>query len=577
MGEARALPDELLAPLSYPSRADLTKRYPNGDPTKFAIPFDHARHGDFDEKPVHRVTISRPFLMGATQVTNAQYEQFDPSHRALRGKHGFSKEDDEAVIFVSWNEARAFCDWLSKKEGKPYRLPTEAEWEHAARAGTQTAFWTGDRLPASMLKNARSTDFQTAADIVPLTVGKTPPNPWGLFDVHGNVEEWALDWYGPYEAGPQTDPTGRVAGDFKVSRGGSHGTDPFYLRSANRAAILPEVRSWMIGFRVVMGEAPSTRPLPVPGPQRYQVGVSQRKLAPGSGGPPADKPYFKGPRRFVKIPPESHGPLFSQHNHDMAIAECFNGDLLAIWYTCEQERGRELAVACSRLRRGSEEWEPASPFWDAPDHNDHCPALWFDGEDTLYHFNGLGVAGKWSPLAIVMRTSKDNGVTWSKAQLIAAEFGFRNMVGQPVLRTKSGAMLFGADAGHGSTVWVSRDGGKTWNDPGGHINGIHAAIAEMEDGGLVAMGRGEEIDGWMPRSVSHDLGKTWTAGPSTLPPIGGGQRGTMIRLKEGPLFFASFAADVAHPAPVQRGDPRGSTKVYGALSYDDGKTWPRDQ
>jgi len=572
MGETNSLPDELLEPLCYPSRPDLQRRYPHGDPKRFAIPFEHARHGDFDEHPVHRVTIAKAFHMSATQVTNAQYEQFDPAHRKLRGKRGFSKEDDEAVVFVSWHEATAFCEWLSKKENKPYRLPTEAEWEYAARAGTKTPFWTGAALPASMMKNARSTEFRAAEDIVPLTVAKSPANPWGLFDMHGNVEEWTSDWYGPYVAGAQSDPVGRIDGDFKVTRGGSHGTDPFYLRSANRAAALPDIRCWNIGLRVVLGEAPVTKPLPSPARQRYQLNVSQRTAV---AGKPSDTPFFKGPRRFVKIPAGSHGPIFSHHNHDMGIAECQNGDLLAIWYTCEQERGREVAIACGRLRLGAQEWEEASLFWDTPDRNDHCPALWHDGGETLYHFNGLGVAGRWEPLAIVMRTSKDNGVTWSKAQLVAPEFGYRNMVGQPVLKMKNGAMLFGADAGSGSTIWVSQDAGKTWSDPGGNIRGIHAAIAEMTDGGLVAMGRGQDIGYWMPRSVSHDLGTTWTSTASTLPPIGGGQRATMIRLKEGPLFLASFATDVEHPQPAKgRADIRPLTKLFGALSFDDGKTWP---
>ena len=78
----------------------------------------HFRSGDFDEKPAHPVRISKPFWIGAYEVTNAQYEQFDPAHKDLRGKRGFSKADDEAVIFVNWNEATAFCAWLSKKEGK---------------------------------------------------------------------------------------------------------------------------------------------------------------------------------------------------------------------------------------------------------------------------------------------------------------------------------------------------------------------------------------------------------------------------------------------------------------------------
>jgi formylglycine-generating enzyme required for sulfatase activity len=156
MGESAApLPCELTENLSYPQRAELVQKFPNGDPRKFAITVEHVRNGDFDEKPAHRVNISKPFYMAACEVTNAQYEQFDPSHRQLRGKNGFSKEDDEAVVFVSWHEAQAFCDWLSREDGVPYRLPTEAEWEYACRAGTMTPFWTGFSLPEEFHKNAR--------------------------------------------------------------------------------------------------------------------------------------------------------------------------------------------------------------------------------------------------------------------------------------------------------------------------------------------------------------------------------------------------------------------------------------
>ncbi|MCL4193783.1 MAG: formylglycine-generating enzyme family protein, partial [Thermoguttaceae bacterium] len=110
--------------------------------------------GEWDERPAHQVTISRPLLIGATEVTNVQYEQFDPEHRRLRGKLGFSTEDDEAVVFVSWQEAMAFCRWLGEREGKPYRLPTEAEWEYACRAGTTTPYHTGETLPQAFHKNA---------------------------------------------------------------------------------------------------------------------------------------------------------------------------------------------------------------------------------------------------------------------------------------------------------------------------------------------------------------------------------------------------------------------------------------
>lgn len=552
MGESAPVTDALLTPLTYPRRDEM--------PGLHVLPFQAARRGDFDEHPVHTVKISKPFFLSTHEITNAQYEQFDPAHKALRAKHGFSHADNEAVVFVSWHDAVAFCRWLSRKEGKPYRLPTEAEWEYAARAGSTTLFHTGDTLPAAFLKNARSTEFNSPADRVPLTVGLTPPNKFGLYDMHGNVEEWTADWYGPYPSAPQTDPTGRAAGDFRVTRGGSHGTDPYYLRSANRLGSLPDTRHWLIGFRIVQGSAPQTKPLPA-----LQPVTTKNKPAPPYN---TAKPFFQGPREYVKIPSNSHGPIYSWHNHDTAIAECPNGDLLAIWYTCQQERGRELAVASARLRRGETEWDPAQPFWDAPDRNDHCPALWFDGENTLYHFNGLGVAGRWEPLAIVMRTSTDNGHTWSQARLIAPEFGYRNMVGHPVFKTASGAIVFGADAAGGSTIWVSRDNGETWADAGGNIRGVHAAIAETKGGQLLAIGRGQNIGGFSPQSISTDLGKTWQSTASPIPPISGGQRHTLIRLREGPLFLASFA-EGDNPNPR-----RPLTNLYGALSFDDGKTWP---
>jgi len=571
--------------------------------------------GDFDERPAHKVTITRPFFLGATEVTNAQYEQFDPQHKSLRGKLGFSREDDEAVVFVSWHDAVRFCQWLSQKEGKTYRLPTEAEWEYACRTqrvpGTTTPYHTGETLPQEFQKNARVSWYPSnpgeQSEVVPLRVGQTPANSWGLCDMHGNVEEWCHDWYGPYAEGDQADPVGRADGDFRVTRGGSHSTTLEYLRSANRLGALPEDRSWLIGFRVALGEMPQTKPLPVPPPPLCRQGVSAgakgdspifapRKSgqSPGpelgqSPGPDPAKPYFKGPRTYVKVPPGSEGPMFSRHNHDPALVQCPNGDLLAIWYSCRSEAGRELCILASRLRYGADEWDPASPFWDAPDRNDHAPALWADGKGTIYHFNGLSAAATWGNCAVILRVSTDSGTTWSKARLIMPEHGVRHQPVESVFQTREGHIILPCDAvpggGGGTAVIIGRDGGKTWSDPGegkpqphfeagatgAWIAGIHAGVTQLKDGRLLAFGRGDSIDGRMPQSTSNDLGETWTYSPSPFPPIGGGQRLVLIRLNEGPIFFASFAKRIT--ITDASGAERPVSGLFAALSNDEGQTW----
>lgn len=543
------------------------------------------KKGDYDEFPAHPVTISKAFYMGVYEVTNRQYEEFDKLHAHLRGKRGYSVEHDESVVFVDWFEAKAFCDWLSEKEGLPYRLPTEAEWEYACRAGTSSVYWNGDSLPDGILKNPDNSWFpepvrsRGRAEIVPVHVGQNQPNPWGLFDMHGNVEEWCYDWYGPYVAGDHSDPVGRIDGDFKVSRGGSHSTISFYLRSANRMGTLPESRSWYTGFRVVLGEMPDSRPEPPTKPERYQINVRQNTPPQVFESPDPDQPYFAGPRPYVIIPNGAEGPLYENHNHDPDIAECPNGDLLAIWYTTVSERGRELAMAASRLRFGEKEWEPASPFFDAPDRNDHAPALWYDGKQSLYHFNGLSVAATWGPMAIIMRISTDSGVTWSKPRMIAPEYQGRNQVVPSEFRTNEGYLVLPCDAtpsGTGGTaIHISKDNGATWHDPGGTIGGIHAGVTQLQDGSLIAFGRGDNIEGQMPKSISKDMGKTWIRTPSGFPPVGSGQRCVLMRLQQGPLLLGTIANGnppvyVQHTPGVRR-EIRG---FFCALSYDGGQTWP---
>ena len=556
---------------------------------KHAEKFDDA---DWDERPAHRVTITQGFQIGATEVTVGQYRLFDPKHRG--------QAEDDAVTEVSWNEAVAFCDWLSKKEGQTYRLPTEAEWEYACRAGTTTLFHTGDSLPAGFHSWPSDTglrdrffpeeklppEYQPKGTKLSLKVGRTPANAWGLFDMHGNVAEWCADWYGPYEAAEQSDPLGRVDGDFRVIRGGSHSVQTRLLRSANRGGWLPQTSYDRTGFRVVCGERPITTPLPLP-----EVALNARDVVQGipkwDVPGPNEPPLFSGPRPFVIIPPNSFGPTFAWHNHSPAIAECPNGDLLAIWYSCVDEAGTELNNLASRLRRGAQEWEPASLFWDAPDVNDHAPKLWWDGDQTLFHF----ARGERDN---IVRTSTDNGATWSKAQAVQPWCEW----GNAPIRTRDGRLLISCDTPSAS-LSVSHDDGKTWTfaaiddkklayrtgSPRRHA-GIHAPIVELLDGRLMTFGRlntpEEQVKfGFKtPASFSSDGGINWTHEPTEFPAISSVQRQVLMRLREGALLFCSFtdlSANAKNPKGMtfksKTGDFVGAG-LFAAVSFDDGKTWP---
>ena len=476
---------------------------------------------DFDEKPIHKVILTSSFRMSATEITNAQYEAFDPSHKALRGKNGFSKEDDEAVVYINYHEAMAFCKWLSEKEGKNYRLPTEAEWEYACHAGNYFPFHTGDGLPAIFHKNQ-----QTARNLkeVSLKVGQTPPNAFGLYDMHGNVEEWCLDWYGPYLPNTQIDPIGYEEGLYRVTRGGSHNTPEKYLRTTNRMAMIPEDKHAQTGFRIVEAEYPKTKAIqsqPIP---YNQQAVSQSRY---DWGKDNSAPYFAAPQVYVQPTASSEPcPLFS-HNHQPAITWCDNGDLLAIWFSANEENGRGMVVMASRLRAGQSFWDPASLFFKVPDRNMTGSALLNDGNGRLYHLNGVEASGDWQNLAIIMRISEDNGETWSAPQIVAPEHTKRHQVIAGTIQTREGWLVQACDAGpeshDGTAIHISKDNGQTWYDPwdgaplphfedggkGSTIAGIHAGIVQLNDGRLMALGRGNSIKDKngrlkMPMSLSRD-------------------------------------------------------------------------
>jgi formylglycine-generating enzyme required for sulfatase activity len=215
-----------------------------------------------DETPQHKVHISKSFYIGIYEVTLGQFKKFI----AGAGRYELLSDDfmkynrqgdNAAVCYVSWDDAQAFIKWLNEKEkGKHYRLPTEAEWEYAVRAGTTTKYSWGDSeifidSYAWYWKNAGD-----AGEAYAHPVGLKKPNPWGLYDIHGNVYEWVQDWYDDnyYSKSPSSDPLGPSLGTYRVIRGGSWLDFPWYVRAANRDRNEPDNRYGDLGFRLCLSQ-----------------------------------------------------------------------------------------------------------------------------------------------------------------------------------------------------------------------------------------------------------------------------------------------------------------------------------
>jgi len=213
------------------------------------------------ETPQHRVNISCGFWMARTEVTKQQWRA-EMGTSLWAGRERAGDDDHTPAVFISWDDARAFVEKLTAQTGRPFRLPTEAEWEYACRAGTTSRFYWGDDPNYEQINQAawwRGNAFLTA-DRHARPVGLMPPNPWGLCDMSGNVSEWCQDWHWFYGDGPDTDPVGSVYAPHRVLRGGSWLTTPGQCRSSRRHHEVPSAKQSDIGFRVVCGDAPKPEP-----------------------------------------------------------------------------------------------------------------------------------------------------------------------------------------------------------------------------------------------------------------------------------------------------------------------------
>jgi formylglycine-generating enzyme required for sulfatase activity len=199
-----------------------------------------------DEGPVRLVTLSKPFYIAVTEVTQDQYEA------VMSDNPSTFEGGANPVEEVSWEKAVAFCEKLSSISGKTFRLPTEAEWEYACRAGTRTAYCRGDRQEDLMKVGWFCFDATVVKTTRP--AASLQANPWGLYDMHGNIWEWCSDWYAEdyYAArNNQLDPIGPTTGTERILRGGSWSDDPEDCRSAYRESQPPDYADDDIGFRIV--------------------------------------------------------------------------------------------------------------------------------------------------------------------------------------------------------------------------------------------------------------------------------------------------------------------------------------
>lgn len=218
-------------------------------------PDGEVRGGGFDEL-LHVVTLTKGFWIGIYPITQAQWRvvaDTDPSH---------FKGDTLPVEQVSWDDTQAFCAALKQKAGIELRLPTEAEWEYAARGGTTTPYYWGDELNGTQANCGGFSPYGTkrAGPSVekPTRVGnyaESFPHPWGLADVIGNVCEWCADWYGSYPTGVAVDPTGPNTGSRRVCRGGRWWDSAKHCRAASRDKNPPDNSDNGIGFRLAADAA----------------------------------------------------------------------------------------------------------------------------------------------------------------------------------------------------------------------------------------------------------------------------------------------------------------------------------
>ncbi len=417
----------------------------------------------------------------------------------------------------------------------------------------------------------------------------------------GERLEWCHDWYGAYPEEDSVDPSGPRSGHSRVVRGGPLDRESRYwiredfITPSNRSSMAPGFGHYAydkynsfgkhnIGFRVV--QAPFPQSVSYDNEPHYpMLGIKQtnRHL---DAGPDSEKPYFRK-RYILPGPPETRGyadresidaaglhPAFREHNHSPSLVVCDNGDILYLVYTSYLEYEAGVLLIGSRLRFGAEEWDMPDLHTGFAGVNNKTPLLWNENGRLYLFFGSPGIDNAYP---FHYKVSDDNGATWSEVMFPyfkneAKLVDWRRQPISTVVRDLEGTLYVPVDGDGGASIlWATDDNGQTWYDTQGRAYGRHTVYALMKDGGILGIGgKSTDIDGFMPKSVSYDKGRTWSVSRTPFPPQGNRQRPSLVRLKSGRLFmtgdFHSRYSD-KHPDGVP------DWGCYVALSDDDGHTW----
>jgi len=510
------------------------------------------------ETPQHPVTMARGFWMGKCEVTKAQWCAVMGT-APWSGKRYTNEDPNTPAVCITWDDAQAFVDKLSSDTGKPFRLPTEAEWEYASRAGTTSRFYWGDDPTYEEIDGQAwwRGNVQVTADKYARPVGCKPPNPWGLYDMSGNVSEWCQDWHWFYFDGTAIDPVGPSSGEHRVLKGGSWLATGGQCRSSRRDHDVPTAVHSDIGFRVVCGRAPERSP----------------------GEPEFTDVFVAGAEgvNTYRIP-------------GMLLAP--DGSLL-VFCEARKESQADASPTDMVLRRsvdGGRTWLPMQVLVQG------------EGKEAL--MNPCPVVDRLSGAIILLcdsankvrqdhhqhfqLTSEDSGQTWSEPVDVGERItnyddtfnpgpgvGIQMRGGRLVVPGYTGETNDDTDEEWYSRVLYSDDRGKTWT-LGSRVPELsdECQAVELKDGTLMLNMRGNMGKSCRGVAISEDGGETWSSFRWDRALNECPCQASLVRYslssdnEKDRLLFAN---------PDNFGEKFGvveRTKMTVRLSYDEGQTWP---